>query len=108
MVAYLGTNKISEIEKRVQGGDEEARFYLEAMCYQISKEITAMASVLKGKVDAVILTGKILESDHAVHWIEERCGFIAPLKGYPEQEALAFAQAALKVLRGEEKARIYE
>jgi len=108
MVAYLGTNKISEIEKRVQGGDEEAGFYLEAMCYQISKEIAAMASVLKGKVDAVILTGKILESSHAVHWIEERCGFIAPLKGYPEQEALAFAQAALKVLRGEEKARIYE
>ncbi|OPY89704.1 MAG: putative butyrate kinase 2 [Syntrophus sp. PtaU1.Bin208] len=107
MVAYLGTNKISEIEKRVTEGDEEAGFYLEAMCYQISKEIAAMASVLKGKVDAVILTGKILESSHAVHWIEERCGFIAPVKKYPEQEALAFAQAALKVLRGEEKAKIY-
>ncbi len=108
MVAYLGTNKIGEIEKRVQEGDEEAGFYLEAMCCQISKEIAAMASVLKGKVDAVILTGKILESAHAVNWIEERCGFIAPVKRYPEQEALAFAQAALKVLRGEEKARIYE
>jgi butyrate kinase len=108
MVAYLGTNKISEIEERVERGDEEAQFYLEAMCYQIAKEIAAMASVLKGKVDAVILTGKILESAHAVQWIEERCSFIAPVKRVPEQEAIAFAQAALKVLRGEEKARIYE
>jgi butyrate kinase len=108
MVAYLGTNKISEIEERVEGGDKKAKFYLEAMCYQASKDIAAMASVLKGKVDAVILTGKILESAHAVKWIEERCGFIAPVKRYPEQEALAFAQAALKVLRGEEKSRIYE
>jgi butyrate kinase len=108
MVAYLGTNKISDIEKQVQAGNKEAGFYLEAMCYQVSKEIAAMASVLKGKVDAVILTGKILESAHAVNWIEERCGFIAPVKRYPEQEALAFAQAALTVLRGEEKARIYE
>jgi butyrate kinase len=108
MVAYLGTNKISEIEKWVEEGDEEAKFYLEAMCYQISKDIAAMASVLKGKVDAVILTGKILESAHAVKWIEERCGFVARVKRCPEQEALAFAQAALKVLRGEEKARIYE
>jgi len=107
MVAYLGTNKISEVEERVQGGDKKAEFYLEAMCYQASKDIAAMASVLKGKVDAVILTGKILESAHAVQWIEERCSFIAPVKRYPEQEALAFAQAALKVLRGEEKSRLY-
>ena len=108
MVAYLGTNKIGEIEERVKRGDEEAGFYLEAMCYQIAKEIAAMASVLKGKVDAVILTGKILESARAVQWIKERCSFIAPVKTYPEQEAVAFARAVLKVLRGEEEARIYE
>lgn len=108
MVAYLGTNKIGEIEERIVGGDEEAKFFLEAMCYQIAKEIGSMASVLKGVVDAVILTGKILESDHAVHWIEERCGFIAPVKSYPEQEALVFAETVLKVLRGEEKSLVYE
>jgi butyrate kinase len=49
-----------------------------------------------------------LESTHAVEWIEERCRFIAPVKTYPEQEAITFAQAALRVLSGEEKARIYE
>lgn len=107
MVAYLGTNKISEIEERIQAGDKKAGFYLEALCYQAAKDIAAMASVLQGRVDAVILTGKILESAHAVDWLEKRCDFIAPVKTYPEQEASVFARAALKVLRCEEKARVY-
>ena len=108
MVAYLGTNKISEVQERIDRGDRDAAFFLEAMCYQVSKDIAAMASVLKGQVDAVILTGKILESGRAVAWIKERVSFIAPVKTCPEQEAIAFAQAALKVLRGEEQAIVYK
>lgn len=107
MVAYLGTNKLDEIEARVQSGDERAAFYLEAMCYQAAKDIAAMASVLKGKVDAVILTGKILASEHAVSYIRERVGFIAPVKTCPEEEGLSFARSALRVLRGEEEPSIY-
>ena len=108
MVAYLGTNKINEAEDRISKGDENAKFYLEAMCYQIAKEIGAMATVLKGKVDALILTGKILESERAVNWIKERVKSIAPVKTYPEQEALVFAQAGLRVLKGEERSKKYE
>lgn len=108
MVAYLGTNKISEIEQRAQRGDADAAFYLDAMSYQIAKEIGAMSSVLKGRVDAVILTGKILESSTAVKSIEERVSYIAPVKKYQEQEALVFARAALKVLRDGARPKIYE
>jgi butyrate kinase len=108
MVAYLGINKVSEIEERIDRGDDKAGFYLEAMCYQIAKDIGAMATVLKGKVDAVILTGKILDSKKAIEWIKERVEYIAPVKTYPEQEALVFAQAGLSVLRGEEKPKKYE
>jgi len=108
MVAYLGTNKITEVEERISNGDEDARFYLEAMCYQAAKDIAAMATVIKGKVDAVVLTGKILESERAVEWIKERVSFIAPVKTYLEQEALAFVQAGLKVLRNEISPKIYE
>jgi len=108
MVAYLGTNKISEVEERIDRGDDRAEFYLEAMCYQAAKDIGAMTTVLKGKVDAVILTGKILDSKRAVNWIKERVEFIAPVKTYPEQEALVFAQAGLRVLRGEERPGEYE
>jgi len=108
MVAYLGTNKVSEVDNRIDKGDEKAEFYLQAMCYQIAKDIGAMATVLKGKVDAIVLTGKILESERAVNWIKERIEFIAPIKTYPEQEAIVFAQAGLKVLRGEEIPKKYE
>ena len=108
MVAFLGVNKISDVENRIDNGDVEAEFYLEAMCYQISKDIGAMATVLKGRIDAIILTGKILDSKRAVCWIKERVGFIAPVKIYPEQEAIVFAQAGLSVLRGNVKAKTYE
>jgi butyrate kinase len=107
MVGYLGTNRMSEVENRVDGGDEKAKFFLQAMCYQIAKDIGAMATVLKGNVDAVILTGKILESRKAVEWIRERVRFIAPVKEYPEQEALVCALAGLRVLRGEDKPKQY-
>ena len=107
MVAYLGTNKLSEIETRVKEGDERAAFYLEAMSYQASKEIGAMAAVLKGRVDAIILTGKILASETAVAWIRDRVGFLAPVLTYPEEEGLSFARAALRVLKGEEEPEIY-
>jgi butyrate kinase len=108
MTAYLGTNKMSEVESRIEKGDPEAAFYMEAMCYQAAKDIGAMATVLKGKVDAIILTGKILDSKKAVDWIKERVGFIAPVKTYPEQEALVLAKAGLRVLTGAEKAREYD
>ena len=107
MVAFMGVNRISDVEKKIDVGDKEAEFYLEAMCYQIAKDIGAMATVLIGKVDAVILTGKILESERAVNWITERVRFIAPVKTYPEQEAIVFAKAGLSVLRGEEQAKTY-
>jgi butyrate kinase len=108
MTAYLGTNKMGEVESRIEKGDSEAIFYMEAMCYQVAKDIGAMATVLKGKVDAIILTGKILDSKKAVDWIKERVGFIAPVKTYPEQEALVLARAGLRVLTGAEKAREYD
>jgi len=108
MVAFLGVNKVGDVEKKIESGNKEAEFYLEAMCYQIAKDIGAMATVLKGKADAIILTGKILDSKRAINWIIERVGFIAPVKTYPEQEAIVFAQAGLSVLRGDVKAKTYE
>ncbi|MFC1864366.1 butyrate kinase [Chloroflexota bacterium] len=107
MVGYLGINKVSEVEDRIDKGDDKARFYLEAMCYQIAKDIGAMATVLKGRVDAVVLTGKILDSRRATDLVKERVKFIAPVKTYPEQEALVFAQAALRILKGEEYIKKY-
>jgi butyrate kinase len=108
LVAHLGTNDARQVERRIEEGDEHARLIYEAMAYQIAKEIGLMATVLKGDVDAIILTGGLAHSEMLVNWIVERVEWIAPVMIYPgEDEMLAMAQGALRVLRGEEEARDY-
>jgi butyrate kinase len=108
LVAHLGTNSAVEVERRIEGGDSHAQLIYEAMAYQIAKEIGAMATVLKGEVDAVVITGAVARSEQLLGWIEERVIWIAPLLIYPgEDEMLALAEGALRVLRGEEVARVY-
>lgn len=108
LVAYLGTNSVEEIEKRIAAGDTKAKEVYEAMAYRISKEIGAMSTVLKGKVDRIVLTGGIANSVMLTSWIKERVGFIAPVIIYPgENEMLALSQGALRVLNGEEQAKEY-
>jgi len=109
LVAHLGTNDARQVERRIiEEGDEHARLICQAMAYQIAKEIGLMATVLKGDVDAIVLTGGLARSEMLVAWIVERVEWIAPLMIYPgEDEMLAMAQGALRVLRGEEEAQNY-
>ncbi len=108
LVAHLGTNNAVEVEERIASGDEHARLIYQAMAYQISKEIGAMATVLKGQVDAIVLTGGVAHSQILVEWIRDRTGWIAPMLVYPgEDEMLAMVQGALRVLEGEEEAKEY-
>lgn len=108
LVAYLGTNDGREVQRRIKEGDRYARLIYEAMAYQVSKDIGAAAAVLKGDVAAVVLTGGVAYDEEFVSWISDRVGFIAPVKVYPgENEMIALVQGVLRVLRGEEAARIY-
>ncbi|WP_455543885.1 butyrate kinase [Intestinibacter sp.] len=108
VVAYLGTNDIREVEARISEGDEKAKLVHEAMIYQIAKEIGAYATVLKGDVDAIILTGGIAYSAKVREMIEERVSFIAKVISYPgEDEMSALAGGGLRVLKGEEEALVY-
>jgi len=109
LVAYLGTNDAREVEKMIQAGDKKAELVFEAMAYQIAKEIGAMATVLKGKVDRVVLTGGLAHSKRLVDSIIRRVSFIAPIEIHPgEDEMQALAEGVLRVLNGEEVAKIYE
>jgi butyrate kinase len=108
LVAHLGTNDARQVEQRIKEGDEHAKLIYQAMAYQIAKEIGLMATVLKGDVDAIALTGGLARSGMLVGWIVERVDWIAVVMIYPgEDEMLAMAQGALRVLRGEEEARDY-
>jgi len=108
LVAYLGTNDGAEIKKRIDSGDQEAKFIYEVMCYQIAKEIGSCSTVLKGKVDAIIITGGLAYNPMTIDLIKERVGFIAPVMVYPgEDEMEALAYGAYRVLKGDEKAKEY-
>ncbi|MDI6779022.1 MAG: butyrate kinase [Bacteroidota bacterium] len=106
--AYLGTNRAEEVEKQITGDDTKAREVFEAMAYQIAKEIGAMATVLKGKVDAIVLTGGLAKSKLLTGWIVERVGFIAKVVIFPEDDEMkALAKGALRVLTNKEVVKIY-
>ena len=106
--SYLETDDAREVEARVDAGDEEATLVFRAMAYQIAKEIGAMATVLEGRLDGILITGGLAASDLLMKWIRDRVSFIAPVDVVPEVEEMrALAQGALRVLRGEEKAKEY-
>jgi butyrate kinase len=108
LLAYLGTNSAVEVEKRISRGDEKAREVYEAMAYQIAKEIGAMAVVLAGKVQAIVITGGLAASPFLIDWIRARASFIAPVIVYPgEDEMRALALGTLRVLRGVGTAQEY-
>ena len=108
LVAYLGTNSAMEVEKRIAAGDNCAREVYQAMAYQVAKEIGAMATVLTGCVDAIVLSGGLAGSEMLVGWIRERVRFLAPVLVFPgEDEMGALAQGALRVIRGEAQALEY-
>ncbi len=108
LVSYLKTNDARVAEKMAQE-DDEARLVFEGMAYQISKEIAALAAVLCGDVDAIVLTGGMAYSKMLTGWIKERVAFIAPVYLFPgEEEMEALSDGVVRVLDGKEKALIYE
>ncbi|MDR1874866.1 MAG: butyrate kinase [Synergistaceae bacterium] len=108
LVAHLGTNDMREVEGRIADGDARATLVFEAMALQIAKEIGSCATVLKGRVDAVVLTGGLAYSDRLCGRITSRTQFIAPVLRYPgEDEMQALAEGALRVLTGLETPREY-
>jgi len=109
LVSHLGTNDAREVEKRIENGDKKAKLVYEAMAYQISKTIGEMAAALKGEIDAIVITGGIAYSKMLTDWIVERISFLGKVLIYPgEDEMEALNEGALRVLRKEEEAKIYE
>ena len=128
LFAYLGTRDLQEVERRIasgQGGlgkagaefgnsgagvpetgDAKAAAIFEAMIYQIAKEAGAMAAVLEGKVDAVLVTGGMAHSERAVNRLRAFVQWIAPVAVFPgEDELQALAEGVFRVLDGEEEAK---
>ena len=107
LVAYTGSNDMRYLIAQAESDPKIAKV-VDAFHYQIGKEIGSMATVLHGQVDQIILTGGIAYGKETTDAIAEMVGWIAPITIYPgEDELLALAQGALRVLNGEEEAQIY-
>lgn len=109
LTAHLGTGDAREVEGRIAAGDEQATLVYQAMAYQIAKELAAMTTVVNGQFDAIVLTGGLAYSRLLVDSIRARVAFLGKVLVYPgEDELMALSQGALRVLHGEEQAKIYE
>ena len=107
LMAHLGINDTKVILQMVESGDKKARLVLEALAYNVAKEIGAMLAVLHGEADAVILTGGIAYSKFVVEYIKKMISPIIKVTVYPgEDEMESLAMSGLRVLRGEE-AKVY-
>ena len=107
-VSHFGTSNAATIHKMMDDGDPKATLIWNAMVYQICKSIGAMAAVLEGKVDAILLTGGLVRYKDISYIISERCSWIAPVFSYPgEIEQEAMAEAVADVLEGKAIAFAY-
>jgi butyrate kinase len=108
LVSHLGTNDLRKVTEMISSDDAHAKLIFDAMCYQIAKEIGAMSTVLKGTVEAILLTGGMTYNEMLVNEVKGRVSWIAPVRVYPGEEELeALASAVVRVEKGIERAKDY-
>ncbi|MCK5519636.1 MAG: butyrate kinase [Candidatus Marinimicrobia bacterium] len=98
--AYLGTADAREVEKRIEGGDEEAELIYNAMIYQIRKEIGAMLAACDYDVHAVIVTGGLAHSDYIKNKLQESIKSYKLIFWPGENELEAMADGGFRALEG--------
>lgn len=107
--AHLGTTDLSAIEFRIKSGEEKAKNIMDAMAYQVAKVIGEMYVVLKGEVDAILLTGEIAHSERVIDFIIDHVKKLGKVVVYPgDNEIQAMASNALRVLQGEMSVNEYK
>ncbi|MFA4987447.1 MAG: butyrate kinase [Candidatus Brocadiia bacterium] len=107
-IGYLGTDDGREIRRRIESGDKTATLVVEACALQIAKEIAALAASMSGDVQCVFITGGLANAEYLTEPLVRRIKFLAPIYVLPgEDELIAMAEGALRVLRGEETPRDY-
>jgi len=108
LVAHLGTNSFNIVAQRVDAGDEKAILISDAFAYNVAKSIGACAAVLKGDVDAILITGGVAHNTKLMEKLTDMVKFIAPVKIFPgEDEMSALAGNGLAVISGKVKPKIY-
>jgi len=107
--AHLDTDDLRNVEQMIADGNDHAKLVFDALAYQISREIGACYATLRGKADAVVMTGGMSKSSQLVNLVASRVAGFAPFFCYPgEFENEALALGAYRVLSGREKPAVYQ
>lgn len=108
LMGYFGVNDTRIVEQKMKDGDAQAALVYNAMILNVARNIAKLAVYVDGKVDNIILTGGIAYSDYFTSEVAKRVEFIAPVIVYAgENEMESLALGALRVQRGEEKAKTF-
>ncbi len=103
LISYLGTHDLREVVARIEKNDQEAKEVLSALAYQVAKEIGAMSTIVRKKIQVIILTGGMSHQDRLTSEIIDHIGWIAPVHVEPGSDELeALALAGLRAQRKEE------
>lgn len=106
--SYLGTKDFMIVEERFKKNENRVVEIVNAMIYQIAKDTGSMATVVNGKVDKILITGGMAYADFLVKLLIKKIKFIAPVEIYPgEDEMKALAEGVTRVLKNQEKVKIY-
>ncbi len=109
LYAYIGTHEGYVADNMAREGDEKAIFFLRAMAYQVAKTIGSMFAVLKGDVDAILLTGGLTHSKVFMEELTNHIKAISPVHTYSsEDDVETLALNGYYLLRGEIDASIYQ
>ena len=102
LTAMCRSNNVQQLVDEAQSGNENTKLILDAMCYQVAKEIGAMSAALKGEVNCIIITGGIACNTWITDRIAQYVQFIASVRIYPgEDEMTALAMNVQMALAGE-------
>ena len=109
LFAYMGVHEGYAIDEMAREGDEKAIFFLRAMAYQVAKTVGSMYAVLKGDVDAVLLTGGLTHSKIFMEELTSTIKKIAPVHTYSsEDDVETLALNGYYLLSGELETCIYQ
>ncbi len=106
--AHLGTDDFGKIEAAARAGKKKFALVHDAFVFQVAKQIGAMAAVLDGKVDAIVLTGWMVHGKLFVQKLRRKIRFIAPIQLITKNSEMeALASAAMDIVEGKKKAKVY-
>lgn len=108
LVAYRGSNQFSDLMRARRAGDPQARLLFETLACRVAQQIALHGATLRGRVDAIVLTGGLAFERALVRAITARVRFLAPVTIIPgERELESLARAALSAARGRAPVREY-